>query len=182
MTENFKIPDWSSWTPRERGALCFIIRAGQILLIHKKRGLGAGKVNGPGGRLELGESPVAAAVRETREEVGVTPGALREAGTLSFQFIDGYSLHCTVFAAAEYTGELKETDEALPFWSPIAAIPYDQMWPDDALWLPRVLAGNRFTGRFLFDGERMLFHEVYSPDNDNARCSKSADKYNVREK
>jgi len=34
----------------------FVIRAGQMLLIHKKRGLGAGKINGPDGRLDLGES------------------------------------------------------------------------------------------------------------------------------
>ena len=49
--------------------LLFVIRAGQILLIHKKRGLGAGKINGPGGRLHLGESPLHGAVREVKEEL-----------------------------------------------------------------------------------------------------------------
>jgi 8-oxo-dGTP diphosphatase len=154
------IPDWNTWRPRERGALCFVINSGQILLIHKKRGLGAGKVNGPGGRLEPGETPLAAAVRETQEEVGVTPDGLCEAGVLSFQFCDGYSLHCTVFRADGLTGQLRETDEALPFWAPLTAIPYDGMWADDRLWFPYLLEGRPFAGRFVFDGERMLFHEV----------------------
>ena len=154
------VPDWSTWIPKERGVLCFIMSGGQILLIHKKRGLGAGKVNGPGGRLEAGETPLAAAVRETQEEVGVTPTGLREVGVVSFQFLDGYSLQCTVFAATGMVGELCETDEALPFWSPLAEIPYEQMWSDDALWLPLLVEGKPFDGKFVFDGEKMLHHDV----------------------
>jgi 8-oxo-dGTP diphosphatase len=35
-------------------------------------------------------------------------------------------------------------------------IPYERMWADDALWLPLLLRGERFTGHFIFDGDRML--------------------------
>ena len=35
------------------------------MLIRKKRGHGAGKINGPGGKLHPGETPVVCAVRET---------------------------------------------------------------------------------------------------------------------
>ncbi len=48
--------DWTTWEPKERATLLFVIKEGQILLIRKKRGLGAGKINGPGGRLEPGET------------------------------------------------------------------------------------------------------------------------------
>src|SRR6187455_2643555 len=102
--------DWTDWTPRERANLCFIIKDGHIMLIRKKRGLGAGKINGPGGKLEPGESALAAAIRETQEEIGVTPHAIEERGVLHFQFTDGYSLHCTVFVATECEGEPIETD------------------------------------------------------------------------
>ena len=44
--------DWKNWIPRERANLCFIVKDGSVLLIRKKRGLGAGKVNGPGGKIE----------------------------------------------------------------------------------------------------------------------------------
>jgi 8-oxo-dGTP diphosphatase len=147
---------WNNWQPRERATLCFLIRDGKILLIRKKRGLGAGKINGPGGRIEPGEEPHECAVRETSEEVGLTPLDVQNRGELHFQFADGYSLHCTVFVANEYTGELVETDEALPIWTSLDSIPYEEMWADDIHWLPGVVSGGTFRGYFHFDGEKML--------------------------
>lgn len=155
--------NWSQWTPRERAALTIIHRDDRILLIHKKRGLGAGKFNGPGGRLEAGETPRQAAIRETVEEIGVTPLGLREAGELCFQFVDGYSIHGTVFMASDYQGEPVETDEAVPHWFPCGQIPYYNMWADDRLWLPLALKGQYFVGHFLFDGDQMLGCQLSLP-------------------
>jgi 8-oxo-dGTP diphosphatase len=152
--------DWTNWTPRERANLCFILKDGQLLLIRKKRGLGAGKINAPGGRLEAGETALEAAIRETQEEVGVTPLDPRKRGELHFQFVDGYSLHCVVFLAHGCEGEPIETDEALPIWTPVGAVPYHEMWADDAHWLPLVLDGKCFIGHFHFDGETMLSHHI----------------------
>ena len=148
--------DWPSWSPAARATLLFVIRDGEILLIRKKRGLGAGKINGPGGRIEAGESPLEAAIREVQEEVGVTPTDIREHGELCFQFVDGYGIHVHVFAAAGCQGEVRESDEALPIWTPLAEIPYHEMWADDVIWLPWLLEGKRFSGRFLFDGDALL--------------------------
>lgn len=153
-------PDWSCWQPTERAVLCFIVQQGRILLIEKKRGLGAGKVNGPGGRIEAGETRLQAALRETEEEVGVVPLEVRESGVLSFQFTDGYALHCTVFRAEGYSGEFRETEEAKPFWSDLDSIPFDRMWADDIYWMEHLLAGRFFEGFFAFDQDRMLSQEV----------------------
>ena len=146
--------------PRERANLCFIIKDGKVLLIRKKRGLGAGKINAPGGKLEPGETALEAAIRETREEVGVTPLHLEERGFLRFQFTDGYSLSCAVFVARDFEGELIETDEATPQWCSVDAVPYHEMWADDFEWLPEVLAGGTFTGSFVFENESMLEKDV----------------------
>jgi 8-oxo-dGTP pyrophosphatase MutT (NUDIX family) len=105
--------DWASWQPKEYATLLFVVRDGHILLIRKKRGLGAGKINGPGGRIELGETSLEAAVRETREELGIVPVSPELRGELHFQFVDGYSLHCSVFVAGDFIGEPVET--ARPF-------------------------------------------------------------------
>ena len=148
--------NWPAWIPQQRATLLFVIRDGRILLIHKKRGLGAGLINGPGGRLEPGETAHAAAIRETEEEIGVTPTGISARGELFFQFVDGLSIHVAVFSATDFTGSLCETDEAIPLWVALDAIPYDRMWADDAHWLPLVLAGRAFKGYFLFDGPRML--------------------------
>jgi 8-oxo-dGTP diphosphatase len=129
-------------------------------MIRKKRGLGAGKINGPGGRIELGETPLEAAIRETEEEVGVTPLDLRECGELNFQFSDGLALHCMVFLAQGCIGEPIESEEAIPYWMEPSAIPYHEMWADDIHWLPGVLEGKGFRGYFHFDGEKMLTHNV----------------------
>ena len=152
--------DGANWRPREEGTLCFVIQDGQILLIEKKRGLGAGKVNGPGGRLERGETAEQATIRETQEEVGITPTGVQWAGELRFQFRDGYSLHCTVYRASGWEGELMETAEAKPFWVRTDQIPYDRMWADDEQWMPRLLAGEKFRGWFEFDGERMEWSKM----------------------
>lgn len=154
--------DWSMWKPTDRATLLFVVEraAGRILLIEKKRGLGAGKVNGPGGRIDPGETPIETALREVREELRVDAVGAVELGELSFQFVDGYGLHCHVFRADACVGEPTETDEAVPLWAPLDAIPFDRMWADDRLWLPHLLAGTRFEGRFVFDGDRMLDYEL----------------------
>lgn len=152
--------DWARWAPVDRATLLFVVRDGQVLLIRKKRGLGAGKINGPGGRLDPGETWAEAAVREVQEEVGVTPRVVSFAGELFFQFTDGYSIHVHVFRAGGCDGEPYETAEAVPLWTPVDAVPYDEMWADDRLWLPHFFAGRRFVGRFVFDGEAMLDHTL----------------------
>jgi 8-oxo-dGTP diphosphatase len=152
--------DGANWRPREEGTLCFVIQDGEILLIEKKRGLGAGKVNGPGGRIEKGETAEQAAIRETQEEVGITPTGVQWAGELRFQFRDGYSLYCTVYRASGWEGELMETAEAKPFWVRKDQIPYDRMWADDEQWMPRLLSGEKFRGWFEFDGDRMEWSKM----------------------
>jgi 8-oxo-dGTP diphosphatase len=147
---------WASWMPTERATLLFVLSDGQILLIHKKTGMGAGKINGPGGRIDAGESPREGAVREVQEELCITPTGVAIAGELYFQFVDGYGMHGTVFTATGFEGELCETHEAAPLWTPVDGIPYDRMWADDRLWLPLMLEGRGFRGYFVFDGDAML--------------------------
>ncbi len=152
--------DWDLWEPTETAVICYIFHEGKVLLINKKTGLGNGMVNAPGGRIEELETAREAAIRETIEETGITPLNLREVGILDFQFIDGYALKGYVFFADDYTGELTETDEADPFWVDETAIPYEQMWEDDQLWLPKAIAGSYVIGRFIFDDRTMLSSSV----------------------
>ncbi len=129
-------------------------------MIHKKLGLGAGKINAPGGRIEPGETPLAAAIREVQEELCVTPLNVKPCGELSFQFTDGLSIHCRVFRATGQRGDPRETDEAVPLWTPVDAIPYDRMWADDRYWIPLMLDRIPFRGYFLFAGDHMLDHRI----------------------
>lgn len=156
--------DWTRWEAVDTATLVFVVRDGQILLIDKKRGLGKGKVNGPGGKVDPGESVEQCAIRECREELGIEVSNLEHLGEHRFQFVDGYSIHCFVFRTARYQGTPTESPEAAPRWTSIDAIPYELMWEDDRLWLPLLLEGKSFVGNWIFDGDRMVDHELLLPE------------------
>ncbi len=164
--ETFNCPDsvdeidWDAWDPEERCVLSYVKEGDKVLLINKKQGIGKGLVNGPGGHIELEETAIEAAYRELEEETGYTTENLEYVGTLNFQFKDGLSMRGYVYLGEGATGELKDNEEATPFWCPINELPLDKMWEDDKLWLDRALKGEKFVGNFIFDGEKMLSHDV----------------------
>lgn len=156
--------DWTSWTPQEFATLCFVRRTHQgreeLLLMRKKRGLGAGKIVGPGGRVEAGETPLECAIREVQEEVQVTPTGVECGGEHRFQFRDGYALHVYAFRASGYEGTPAESDEGLPLWTSVDRMPWAEMWADNDRWLPLLLRGEPFSGRWVFEGDQVLDHEL----------------------
>ena len=155
--------DWKGWAPELRATLMFIIDepAGRVLLIRKKRGLGAGKINGPGGKIDPGESSLECAIRETQEELGVWALDPVKHGELWFEFTDGLKMLVDVYVATQHEGVAQETEEAVPLWTPLDAIPFEEMWADDRHWLNEVLVERAFfTGRFLFSHDQMLSGSV----------------------
>lgn len=140
--------------------LVFLRQPGHICLAMKKRGFGVGKWNGVGGKLEPGETIQEAAIRETHEEIGVTPTSLEHVAEIAFFFTHMPQFNQTmhVFMADTWTGEPTETEEMAPRWYPLDQIPFGQMWPDDPHWLPRVLAGERIRGSFTFNTGDVIEH------------------------
>lgn len=131
-----------------------------ILLGMKKRGFGAGRWNGFGGKVQEGESIAEAAKRETAEECELKVTAIEEVGVLDFEFIGGTEiLEVHIFKAAEWSGEPRETEEMRPKWFDIRNIPYEEMWADDRYWLPLFLDGKKFSGRFLFDDKNAILEQ-----------------------
>ena len=160
--------DWENWKPTDQATLLFVIERDRILLIRKKRGLGAGKINGPGGRIEPGESASDCALRELYEELQIRAWSAEWRGNHRFQFIDGYRLDVDIFVTDGFDGEPTETEEAIPLWFPLNAIPYDEMWADDRHWFPHLLDGSHFSGRWLFDGDRLVDGGLVSWDPSEA--------------
>ena len=123
----------------------------RILLGMKKRGFGAGRWNGFGGKVEARESVEVAALRELKEETGLTAAELSKQGILEFEFQGNPEiLEVHVFRGGSPTGEPQESDEMKPQWFYIDKIPFKEMWPDDIYWIPLFLKGRKFRGRFLF--------------------------------
>lgn len=136
------------------GTLVLPITDSAVLLAVKKRGFGAGRWNGLGGKVRSGESIEKAAVRELREEVGVMAdsASLEPAGVLDFTFErTGTAWRMHIFRLRQWKGEPHESEEMRPAWHPLTAVPFDEMWPADRHWMPAVLVGCAVEGKFHYD-------------------------------
>ncbi|XP_022125995.1 oxidized purine nucleoside triphosphate hydrolase [Pieris rapae] len=135
--------------------LVFLRKDNKILLGLKKRGFGVNKWNGFGGKVEPNETILEAAVRELKEEscVDVKASDLQNIAHLEFTFEgDPTMMDVRVFSANVFQGEPKETEEMIPKWFELNALPYNDMWPDDNIWFPLMLSGKLFYGIFNFKG------------------------------
>ncbi len=136
--------------------LCLLRRNEEILLAMKKRGFGEGKYNGVGGKIEGTETPEAAMLRETKEEIGVTPIQYEKVGVVSFDEFykdEKVNLIFHLYMVTEWEGTPAESEEMQPKWFSIDSIPYNQMLPDDKYWLPLILEGKKIDAYFDFDEE-----------------------------
>ncbi len=152
----------------KRTVLCFVFdrREKTLLMIEKKRGQGAGKINVPGGKIQPGETTEAAAIRETLEETGIQPRELKEAGRLEFYFPESQSWDntCTVYTCEIFSGTvIPENEECNALWVKIAQIPLDRMWDADRRWLPLLLEGSWFHRAYIFDAQDMVQEEKILP-------------------
>jgi mutator protein MutT len=140
--------------------ILFLQREGELLLAMKKRGFGEGKWNGVGGKVEPGETPEQAAIRECQEEAGVTPRNLKKMCEIDFYITSkpDFNNYAHVFVAVTWDGDPHETEEMRPQWFSLDALPYHQMWGDDHAWLPLVLAGKRFRSTFTLDEQENIVH------------------------
>ena len=132
--------------------LCIVVKENKILLGMKKRGFGAGRWNGFGGKVEPNETIEDAAKRELKEECEITAVKMEKVGLIDFKFEnDQKILETHIFYISEFLGNPTETEEMKPEWFDTNKIPYDKMWSDDTFWLPLLLKKKKFKGEFLFD-------------------------------
>lgn len=130
--------------------VCYLIRVGQngpeVLLGAKKFGIGAGNLVGPGGKLEPGETPAEAVIREVFEETTIRISEPRLVGELDYPFGSkpAWSQKSWVFVADTWVGEAQESDELVPEWFALDEIPLARMWDDARFWLLETLRTEKF--------------------------------------
>ena len=125
-----------------------------MLLQRRAKGrLWAGRLNGPGGKIAVGEMATAAILREVREETGLGLDAVRPAGVLDLRFGDPPSqqLQVHVFTCDRFTGRPRGGREGALRWYSSDRLPFDDLWPDMRYWLPLVLAGGEVSGTCEYD-------------------------------
>ena len=144
--------------------LLILKKDNKILLVRKKRGFGFGKWNGIGGKLEKEETPEQAMIRETEEEISITPIEYQKMGIINF--IEYYKkelakVHMHLYIATKWSGVLKESEEMLPKWFAIESLPWEEMFEDHKFWLIPVLNGKKIDAFFEYDKNwNILQYEV----------------------
>ena len=142
--------------------LCLLKKENKILLAMKKRGFAQGKYNGVGGKIEEGETPEEAMIRETREEISVTPTDYEKVGFIKFdEYYKGKkeNIGFHLYMVNDWENDPTESDEMKPEWFEIDNIPYEQMLPDDKFWLPLILEGKKIEAYFDFDEDWNLLNK-----------------------
>lgn len=77
----------------------------EVLLVRKKRPTWqAGRLNLPGGKIEEGETPLQAAIREFKEETGYSVKAMQPMGRM---VDDGCVIHCFAAVSDEFNEPIK---------------------------------------------------------------------------
>lgn len=135
------------------GTIVFPKKNGRVLLARKTRKIGVGLWNGWGGGQEEGETIRQAAIREFKDESGLSAdmGDLEYVGKVTFhnQKPDGreFDVEVHMFLLRKWGGEIRPNPEMKEptSWS-IDSLPFDEMMPSDKDWLPLVLSGQWIEG------------------------------------
>ncbi len=123
--------------------LSIIIEDGKICLWEKKRWFAKWILNGMWWKVDPGENIAQAMVREIKEEINidVKESDLQKVWLIHFTIATDpdNNAHIHLYKVNNYSGTPIEIEEIRPFWCNLDAIPYDKMWDDDKIWLPRIL-------------------------------------------
>lgn len=131
--------------------LVYIFRGDEVLLGRKLGKIGAGRVTAPGGKVQDGETPLAAAIRETEEETGLRPISLSVIGQLLGSHPKYGRWSVAIFTCRNFTGALRASPEFEPAWYPVDAIPMDEMLDGDRHWIRHVLTNTSFRASVRYD-------------------------------
>ena len=133
-------------------SLAYIIKDNKILLAKKKVGFAIGKFCSVGGKAEKGESSKQTLIREMREEIDVIPSKVNLVANIIFNKENKQITNMDVYIVSDFLGQPKETEEVSPHWFSLDNIPYSHMFPEDAIWLPYVLRGEKIKATFEYKG------------------------------
>jgi len=144
--------------------LVYVRRSGQTLMLHRVKKSGDihyGKWNGLGGKFEPGESPEACAIREVREESGLTLHNPELRGVLTFpQFRSGEDWYVFVYVAHSFSGTQIHSTEGQLAWIDDERLLDLPLWPGDRIFLPWLQQKRFFSGRFFYANGDLTAHEV----------------------
>ena len=146
--------------------LCYITdkKKNSTLMLHrikKENDYHQGKWNGLGGKLNLGETPEECAIREIKEESGLTVKNPSLKGFLTFPNFDGIDdWYVFVFTFEEFNGNLIDSPEGKLEWIPNDELTSLNLWEGDKVFLEWVFSGKIFSAKFNYEDGKFVDYTV----------------------
>ena len=140
--------------------LCYIIKDDSCLMLHrtkKENDENHDKWLGIGGKFEEGESPEDCALREIREETGLTALSYKYRGIVTFVSNEYGTEFMHLFTVDGFEGEMIECDEGDLEWIKIEDMLKLPMWEGDRIFL-NLLASDEpfFSLKLVYGGDKLL--------------------------
>ena len=158
--------------------LVYVVRDGQVLLLHRNKQPNLGQWVAPGGKLEVKESPHECAARELLEETGLEAGSLVLRGLITeVSPRDDYQWLIFIFVTRDARGELMDCEsvdctEGTLAWIPIEKVSKLNIPESDAMFYKRIISdGPLFRTKITYDHELGIVDYIIYDEPDVYRGS-----------
>ncbi|HEY6905947.1 MAG TPA: 8-oxo-dGTP diphosphatase [Ignavibacteriaceae bacterium] len=146
--------------------LCYVMdkKNKSTLMIHrnkKKNDYHEGKWNGLGGKFEKGESPEECAIREIKEESGLSVHAPHMHGFITFPNFDGVDdWYVFIFTIEDFSGNMIDSPEGKLEWIPNEKVTELNLWEGDKIFLEWLFQDRFFSAKFNYENGKYKDYSV----------------------
>lgn len=141
-------------------SLCYLERDGKYLILHRTKKANdenQDKWIGVGGKFEPGETPDECALREVKEETGLTMLDHRLRGLIIFVSDVWGTEYMYLYTATKWSGKLIECDEGELVWLDKQELLTKKLWEGDKLFLKALDEREEFfVMKLRYEGEKLV--------------------------
>ena len=148
------------------GSLCYIFHENRVLLLKRNRAPYIGLWSAPGGKMEHGESPQDAVIREIEEETGLCieqPVLKGLQSSIDIHYPVHWMLY--IFVATTFSGDLIDSVEGILQWHPIVSLQQLDRPYADTLFMEHFLnkKSSLWQSKFVYDTpDKLLEERIYT--------------------